>query len=330
MSAGNTVRRNGQVEMAAVEGVQVWWETAQQKPQRVQRGVSIDDMRIAAGMDWSIGRSRVRYGEGASQLTWDDHHVLFRKDTKAPLGLVSPSYKVVQPAQILELFRDVTAVGGATLETAGTLFGGRKFWCMARLDGAEEDIGGGDKVLGYLLGITSADGSAKTTMTETSVCVVCNNTAQMALAENGARISIGHRTELTEVVMNDVKKQLADTGKHFKAYVQSAKLLAKTKISTMDAGAFVESLMRDQKLLFAEDPDKSSGYASIMRLFNGAQLGGDLKGRDGTLWGLVNAVTEHVDHHVKAKDQSIALDSMWFGKGDGLKTAAMAKALVLV
>lgn len=330
MTAGITIRRNGKAEMAAVEGVHVWWESEATKPQRVQRGVSIEDMRVAAGMDWKIGRSRVRYGEGASQLTWEDHHVLFRSDTKAPLGIVSPAYRVVQPAQILEMFRDVTAVGGATLETAGTLFGGRKFWCMARLDGAEAEVGKGDKVLGYLLGITSADGSAKTTFTETTVCVVCNNTAQMALSEGGKRISIGHRTELTAAVMADVKTKLAESGGNFKAYVEAAKALSRAKIGVPDARAFVEALLRDQKLMFAEDPAKSSGFTSIMRLFDGAQLGGDLRGRDHTLWGLVNAVTEHVDHHVKAKDASIALDSMWFGKGDTLKSAALAKALALV
>jgi Domain of unknown function (DUF932) len=140
MSANITIRKNGQVEMAAVNGVPVWWETEELKVNRVPAGASIETMRAAAGMDWKIGRSRVRYGEGASQLTWDDQHVLFRSDTKAPLGIVSPSYKAVQPAQIMEFFRDLTEQAGATLETAGTLFGGRRFWCMARLSGAEDQV----------------------------------------------------------------------------------------------------------------------------------------------------------------------------------------------
>lgn len=330
MTAGITVRRSGKAEMAAVEGVQVWWENAATKPQRVKRGVSIEDMQVAAGMDWQIGRSRVRYGEGKSQLTWEDHHVLFRKDTKAPLGLVSPAYRVVQPRQIIEMFREVTSAGGATLETAGTLFGGRKFWCMARLDGAEETVGNGDTVLGYLLGITSADGSQRTTLTETMVCVVCNNTAQAALNEGGARISIGHRTELTPAVLAGMTERLSQSGKNFKAYTEAARLMAKTKIGAADAEVFVEALMRDQKLSFAEDIHDSKGFQSIMRLFNGGQLGANLKGRQGTVWGLVNAVTEHVDHHVVAKDASLALDNMWFGRGDALKSAAMARALALV
>jgi hypothetical protein len=44
----------------------------------------------------------------------------------------------------------------------------------------------------------------------------------------------------------------------------------------------------------------------------------------------VNAVTEYVDHHTKTDNLSIAMDSQWFGRGDGLKSAAIAKALALV
>jgi phage/plasmid-like protein (TIGR03299 family) len=330
MSANITIRKNGQVEMAAVNGVPVWWETDELKVNRVAAGASIETMRSAAGMDWKIGRSRVRYGEGENQLTWDDNHVLFRSDTKAPLGIVSPAYKIVQPAQIMEFFRDLTEQAGATLETAGTLFGGRRFWCMARLSGAEDQVSSGDNVLGYLLGITSADGSLKTTFTETTVCVVCNNTAQMALSERGARIQVGHRTEMTAAKMAAVKQRLAQSGKNFGVFMTAAKALAKVRVADEAAKQFVETLLRDQQLISAQDVTKAAGFNKIMDLFNGAQLGAELAGRQGTAWGLVNAVTEYVDHHAKTDTLSNAIDNQWFGRGDSLKSAAIAKALTLV
>lgn len=330
MSANITVRKNGMVEMAAVEGVPVWWEGDGRKANRVPRGASLEQMRVAAGMDWKIGRSRVRFGEGGNQLTWDDHHVLFRSDTKAPLGIVSPAYKTVQPAQIIEFFRDLVEGAGATLETAGTLYGGRRFWCMARLSGAEGEVSKGDNVLGYLLGITSADGSLRTTFTETAVCVVCSNTAQMALNERGARIEVGHRTEMTAERMAKIKERLAQAGQNFGVFMAAAKTLSKVRVEEAAAKAFVEKLLRDQKLVSAADISKSAGFNKIMDLFSGAQLGADLVGRRGTAWSLVNAVTEYVDHHMKSETTSIALDSQWFGRGDALKSAAVSKALALV
>jgi len=332
MTAGTTIRRNGKAEMAALQGVDVWWESEGCRPQRLTRDEArdLDAVQAAAGMDWQIGRSRVRYGEGVGQLTWDDHHVLFRKDTKAPLGLVSPAYRVVQPRQILETFADVVQLGGAHIETAGTLFGGRRFWALARIDGAEAAIGSGDVVRGYLLAVTSADGSLKTTLTETTVCVVCNNTVQMALAERGARVAIGHRTELTAARLTQLKERLAQTGKHFGAFMEAGRALAKAKIAAADARTFVETLLRDQKLISAADPERSTGYRKVLELFNGAQLGGRLASRNGTLWGLVNAVTEYSDHHVKTDNPSLKIDNAWFGRGDALKSAALAKALALV
>lgn len=51
MPADITVRKNGQVEMAAVEGVPVWWENAKLKANRVAANCTIEQMRVAAGMD---------------------------------------------------------------------------------------------------------------------------------------------------------------------------------------------------------------------------------------------------------------------------------------
>lgn len=329
MPADITIRKNGQVEMAAVDGVPVWWENDGLKANRVPAGCTIEQMRAAAGMDWKIGRSRVRFGEGENQLTWNDHHVLFRSDTKAPLGIVSPSYKIVQPSHILEFFRDLVEGAGAQLETAGTLYGGRRFWCLARLSGAAGEVTPGDEMLGYLLGITSADGSLRTTFTETTVAVVCSNTAQMALSERGARITVGHRTEMTAEKMNQVKNRLAQSGKNFSTFMTAAKTLAKIRVSDEKAKSFVEQLLRDQKLISAENVEKAAGYRKIMDLFQGELLGADLEGRKGTAWGLVNAVTEYVDHHMKSENISIALDNQWFGRGDSLKSAAVARALQL-
>ena len=55
-------------------------------------------------------------------------------------------------------------------------------------------------------------------------------------------------------------------------------------------------------------------------------MGAEMKTSKGTLWGLVNAVTQHVDHHMGYKDDA-RLRSAWFGKGDDIKTTAFKKAV---
>jgi len=99
--------------------------------------------------------------------------VLCRSDTNAPLSVLSSRYHTVQPREVLELYRDLTAVSGYELEMAGELKGGRKFWMLART-GQGISIKGNDQINGYLA--TFSDGTLATTATPTTLRVVCNNT----------------------------------------------------------------------------------------------------------------------------------------------------------
>jgi len=96
----------------------------------------IEVWRQQAGMDWKIEESEVRYITGNNNLgvinAFPEQKVLYRSDTRAPLAVVSKRFKVVQPGEILEFYRDLTSHSGFELETAGVLREGRKFWALAR------------------------------------------------------------------------------------------------------------------------------------------------------------------------------------------------------
>ena len=49
----------------------------------------------------------------------------------------------------------------------------------------------------------------------------------------------------------------------------------------------------------------------------------------GTAWGLLNAVTDYVDHQRRARNEDYRLDSAWFGMGASIKQKAFESALVL-
>ena len=55
----------------------------------------------------------------------------------------------------------------------------------------------------------------------------------------------------------------------------------------------------------------------------------ELTAAKGTAWGLLNAVTEFVDHERRARSQEYRLDSAWFGQGASLKQRALDQALQL-
>ena len=151
-----------------------------------------------AGMDWEIRETPVRFisseaGALGQISSFPDQKVLFRSDNQAPLSVVSNRFKVVQPRQILEFYRDLTEQSGFELETAGVLKGGRKLWALART-GQTGSLAGNDQTNGYVLLATACDGTLATTAQFTSIRVVCNNTLAVALNGAGQAVKVRHNT----------------------------------------------------------------------------------------------------------------------------------------
>ena len=325
MVAAVTVRQDGFAEMAYV-GEKPWHGLGQE----LVAGADIETWKQAAGMDWRIQRGVVRYatnrGEDLGLVEMPDQHVLFRSDTKASLGIVSPKYKVVQPGEVLEFFHDLTDVNGYTLNTAGTLFDGRRFWALASI-GEEACVVGEDKIGGFLLLSSSCDGTLATTARFTTIRVVCNNTLSMALHSSAKREVVVRHTSRFDA--EKAKQELGLARDNFGEFMRAARQLSSVRMTNDRASEFVGSLLTETKMVLGEDVRKSKQYQKIMDLFKGSAMGGTLVGSEGSAWGLVNAVTEFVDHHARAKTDAHRLASAWFGRGDDLKTEALERALAL-
>ena len=110
------------------------------------------------------------------------------------MEVVGNRFKVVQPEEILEFYRDLTEVSGFELETAGVLKGGRKMWALART-GQSGMLKGNDQTNAYVLLATACDGTMATTAQFTSIRVVCNNTLAVALKGSTANVvKVKHTT----------------------------------------------------------------------------------------------------------------------------------------
>jgi hypothetical protein len=69
--------------------------------------------------------------------------------------------------------------------------------------------------------------------------------------------------------------------------------------------------------------------SKTLELFEGRGRGADLDSAKGTAFGLLNAVTEFVDHERKARNTDNRLDSAWFGQGANIKQKALEQALLM-
>jgi phage/plasmid-like protein (TIGR03299 family) len=282
-----------------------------------------------AGLDWTIRETPVRFINGdkghlGELLSFDDHKVLYRSDTHAPLSVVSQRYQVVQPREIMEFYRDLTEKSGFELETAGSLKGGRKIWALAKT-GQSGLLKGNDRTDAYVLLATACDGTLATTAQFTSVRVVCNNTLAVALNGQSQCVKVSHRSVFDAEA---VKKQLGISVSAWDDFMYSLKTLSERKVKQSEAEKFIRSLFQPR----SEQVERKSherAMGKVLALFDGEGRGSDLPSSRDTAYGLLNAVTEFVDHERRARSVGYRLDSAWFGSGAKIKQRALDHAIEL-
>lgn len=286
-----------------------------------------------AGMNWQIQESPVHFmADAASHLgtihTFPEQKVLYRSDTKAALSVVSQRYQVVQPRDVLEFYRDLTERSGYELETAGVLKGGRKLWALART-GQSAALKGNDVVNGYLLLATSCDGTLATTATPTTIRVVCNNTLTIAVNGASQAIKVPHSTRFDP---RAVKQQLGITVSQWDDFMYRMRTLAGRPVKTHEAKDYLRSVLYEALAANPERPGISNERAltKVLSMYEGHGRGAELEAAKGTAWGLLNAVTEYVDHERRARSNEYRMDTAWFGQGAAIKQRALNTALQLV
>jgi phage/plasmid-like protein (TIGR03299 family) len=320
-----TQRADGMTELAYL-GAKPWHGLGQVLPENA----SIEQTAKAAGMDWSIQRSAVTFsapvidgftGEPSiDTMTVPNRDVLWRSDNYRTLGVVSKGFHEVQPMDALEFFRDMTEAGGYQMETAGTMRGGARLFAAVKVRD-DFDLGGGDRVAPRLLFATACDGTMSTTIKPISIRVVCRNTLRIALHGHQQSITVRHNTRVNP---SDVKARLATFDKAFAAFYAASALMTQVAVSSKRAEYFMKRMLPAPAVGPVEE---TRAYKSILRLFDGAGLGADMPTSRGTMWGLLNAVTQYVDHETRAWNEENRQESAIFGAGDALKARALATAL---
>jgi phage/plasmid-like protein (TIGR03299 family) len=261
-----------------------------------------------------------------------NRRVLYRADSLAPLSVMSENrYNIHQPRDVFAFHAEVSRKMGWPMHTAGALFGGRKIWALAKLPEAIT-LARGDKVEGHLLSAGSFDGSTGSEFRFVSECVVCANTLQMALDEKAQGTTVYHSSSFDAA---KIASQLGVYEKVWGGFIEIAKRLAAIKVTRTDAIQILKKVYPEKlvvkgvarKLSDDEFLSESEAAAGVLRLFEGDGMGADLTSRMSTGWGLVNAVTQRVDHH--GSNRNAKLNSAWFGAGAAKKAAVVDAVLAL-
>lgn len=295
--------------------------------QELEEGASIESWIEAAGLDWEVKPAEVSYVIPGAAPTFmptvkglPDRKVLYRSDNQEALSVVGKDFKVVQPKEVVEFFRDLVEQHDMKLSTAGSLFGGRKFWALAEL-GKDFEVLDGDKVNGHLLLTTAVDGSLRTTGKFVSTRVVCNNTLDISLGEKQKSVvQVSHRSEWDP---SKVKVDLGLIDASWFKFMNDMKTLAAKKATDKQAYTFYTDLLysdREEPLTKLQERKVDT----LMDLYKGGQ-GADMS--YGSYWGILNAVTEQATHGSGKRDVSHQFWDSYYGNQAKMKDLAYKTAL---
>ncbi len=117
-----------------------------------------------------------------------------RTDRGSVLGIVSERYQPLQNRDAFGVLEPLLDAGLASLETGGSLRGGRDVWMLVRfrVDSPVVQEVFTDKVIPFGLISNNHAGQRKVVVQETPIRVVCANTLSLALGQRSRALSVRH------------------------------------------------------------------------------------------------------------------------------------------
>jgi phage/plasmid-like protein (TIGR03299 family) len=293
---------------------------------KVAANLTAEAMRRAAKQDYTVSKRQVFFTDTQKKLIEiKNKFALVRDSDEKVLSMVGSVYRPVQTSQVFAFFHDFVKEAKMTMETAGSLWGGKYVWALARVTGNDFAIGKKDEMRNYLLLLAPFEHGKALIMQYTSVRVVCWNTLCMALGANlkgkGHSFRMAHTKDF-EVEKEEAKRVLGLITDQAKEFKEASTHLAAKKI-TKDA---TEKFF----LAVAKSDADALRVRAIIPKFKAAlehAPGAMLTSAKGTWWGAVNAVTYVVDHEL-GKTRDTALKNAWIGNHANTKRRALELALV--
>lgn len=286
---------------------------------------------------------------GDTEITRCETKSVVRVTDNKVLGEVGPKWHPLQNKDAFKWFDPILQAKQATLETAGSLYGGKRVFILAKLSRDDSQIIGDDVVRKYVLLSNAHDGTLCVRVGFTPVRVVCNNTLSMATRSNASSLlRIKHHSSINET-MEKVREIMNMADATFEATADQYRFLATKPMNLVDFKKYIELIFKPKKEddddVFSEmeetesdkldtsnkrqikEDDKRKMINKIIPFFENGK-GTELKGVRGTMWGGYNALTEYLTW-ARGRTQDARLDQLWYGVSAKQSREALKIALTL-
>jgi phage/plasmid-like protein (TIGR03299 family) len=291
---------------------------------------TIEEGIIKAGLDWEVDLQPLYLKDGRATRQF----ATVRKTDGSILGYVGPGYHVLQNRDAFGWFQPFLDSGTVSLETAGSLRGGRRVWVLASTKVDPVEVVPGDPVVTYLLLAHSHDGTTSISVGITNIRVVCANTLASALRSKSSKLIRVYHTKGAQDALNSVREiidvvhhEFVATAEQYKALTRKAvdQRTIKAYVRRVFVPQFIDDAATDEQV--AEQTTCARVLPDVIRLYESVD-GASINGVNGTMWGAYNAVSAYLSHE-RGRSQDGRVDSLWFGEARAINERALKIALTM-
>ncbi len=280
------------------------------------RVLNMKEALVESGLDWRVEKRPLLFqsANGSYQDSLEAFGIIRMSDEKL-LGVHGEGYNPIQNEESFE-FCETLLQEGATYETAGSLFGGKRIFITANLRSI--DILG-DSVDEFLVLANSHDGSMPMTGMITPIRVVCANTLRMAVDNARRIVKIRHTKNAVDRI--DLARQILGLAhKYTDKIKENAEKMFTIEFNGNKLDSFID------KVFGFEDEDDTVSTRMKNQLetqrdqFVSCLQAPDIDQFGGTAWGVFQALSDFDSHRPVPRESQNSKDRNFLRIIDGNNT----------
>lgn len=261
---------------------------------------SFEAVRLA-GLNWTVEPRKI-------SLLGEDKEIEnaianVRTSDNKVLGIVTNRYKLVQNYDAFA-FTDTLIGGDVRYETAGSLFGGKKIWLLAKMP-TQKILD--DDVEPYLCFTNTHDGSGAVRVLMTPIRVVCNNTLNFALNSAKRAWSVKHTGDINKKIA-EARQTLDLANRYMTNLNEYAERMTDIRVDEGMVKAIMDEVFN---LKNAKTEREKNTVMRQEEAFMACYLAPDIAQYFGTAWGVVNAAADMAAHAKPARETKTYAENNW-------------------
>lgn len=264
--------------------------------------------KVNDDLNWTVSKRTLCYMTADGLQPWTEKQAVVRDDNDVALGVVSPSYELVQNEDLKSLIGPMVSEGLLNVTNQGYLSKGAKVFIQAEV--AQDFKVAGEDYRGMITLLNGHTGNASVAIGTTATRVICSNTFAMAYSDIGEKFR--HSAGVNDRVLEStaIIDYVNGAMRKYSEYVET---LAGARCTATQFKQAVEEIYGKKT-----DSLRDSFVDQLNSLFRSG------KGNSGrTMYDAFNAVTEYATHYSR-KSSDGRFNYANFGKGADINRRAMA------